>query len=65
MISTLASLVASAAGWSFPNKVNRTTLSRVWSPRAMARIVVRETPYSAVSVAATDKEGVAPLPVTT
>ena len=60
MISKLTSLMASAVGWSSPNNVTSTTLSHVWYPHAMARVVGRENPYGAVSVSASSKEGESP-----
>ena len=57
MIFTFASFIANAVGWLVPNNVTRTKLSRVWSPCAMTRVVGRETPSGAASVAASAREG--------
>ena len=65
MISLFTSLVASGEGWSDPNKVTRTTLSRVWDPRDMTRVAIRETPSGAISVATLKRGGAALLPTMT
>ena len=55
------SCMASAMGWYYYIRVNRTILSRAWYTYAMARVVGKDTPSGAVSVAASANEGVAPL----
>ena len=65
MISIFTSFIASAVWWSGPNKVDRTTLSRVWASHTMASVAGRETPSGAVRVAASAREGAALLPTTT
>ena len=45
------SFIDSVVGWYGPNRVIRTTFSRVWSPRAMDRVAGRETTYGVISVA--------------
>ena len=51
MIFNINSFIDSVVGWYGPNRVIRTTFSRVWSPRAMARVAGRETTYGVISVA--------------
>ena len=65
MIYVFTSFIARASGWSVPNKVIRTILRRVWDPRTMARVVVRETPSGSVSVSASAKEGLSLPPTMT
>ena len=48
---SINSFIDSVVGWYGPNRVIRTTFSRVWSPRAMARVAGRETTYGVISVA--------------
>ena len=56
----LMSLITIALGWSFPNKVTRTTLSRACIPCDMAMVGGKETPSGVVSVAASSSEGAVP-----
>ena len=59
----LISRMSSTVGWSCPNRLTRTTLSRAWDPRARVRVDGKETLSGAISVAASANEGVAPPPV--
>ena len=63
MISTYISLISSVVGWIGLNRVDRTTLIRVWAPRATDSVEGRETPAGAISMAASSREGMAPAPV--
>ena len=49
-------------GWTFPNRVTSTALSRTWGPHSMARVDNKETPYSTVSKAESANEEVATPP---
>ena len=55
--------ITSEVEWSSPNRVTRTTLSHAWNHCSMARVDVRETPYIAVRVSASAREGAEP-PIT-
>ena len=61
----LMSLMASEVGFSCPNRLTSTTLSRAWAPCAMARLAGKETLSSAVSVAEYSNEGPVSAPAMT
>ena len=62
MIYTFTSFVEIAVGWSVTNRVSITIFNRTWSPRAMARVAVREIPYGFFRTTTSAREDVAPAP---
>ena len=50
IIYVFTSFIARTVGWYGLKRVTRTTLSRVWDPRAMARVAGRETPSGSIRV---------------